>query len=545
MSARPSIRRIPVVALILTLILALAAPSIAFSAVLLLRTDDVNRSTLAIRAAQGVDSISETLDRELRNMVTNLSVFAVSGWVETRAYDQLHRSASAALRDTDMYLVAVDGNLNPLLNTRLPWGTPLQPLTNPDPVRRALNTGLPALSKVFMGRVAQEEVFNLTLPLVGSETEIKALILSRSASGLDGIFQESVPPPGWRYAVLDEAGQRVAGETPLDASEDELLELCGLDVPGLHEVQIDGVTFSAAAESNPAWGWTSCVWTSSDQVSETISRRWQSFTILSLVIVSVTILAGAALGRMLAASIRRAATVGRVLDTGGQVPEQRSIVREVDDVLGTLTRAARRRLQHEEELTLLLGETAHRAKNQIAITSALLRLSARSAATVEQLRDDVSARLTALSRSIDMMPATARGDVDLRPLVAAQLEPFNPDGSDRLRIAGDEIRVPASLAQSLGLVLHELATNASKYGAWFAPDGCVTVSWTVEGGDLGIVWTEEGGPAAQEPAHSGFGSSLIEMLIERSLGGKVLRDFRPSGLVCTITVPLAEAQAAK
>jgi two-component sensor histidine kinase len=542
MSARSSVRRIPVVALILALILALATPSIGFSAILLLRADDVSRNSLSIRAAQGVDSIGDTLDRELRNMVTNLSVFAASGWVETQAYDQLHRRASTALRGTDMYLVGVDGDLNQLLNTRVPWGTPFQPLSSPEPVRLAMETGRPAVSNVFMGRIAREEVFNLTLPLISGESEMRALILSRSVAGFDNIFVDSAPPPGWRYAVLDGAGQRVAGETPLHASEGELLTLCGAATPGLHEVEIDGVTFSAAAEISPTWGWTSCVWTSSDQASETISRRWQSFTIMSLVIVSVTILAGAALGRMLAASIMRAATVGRALDAGGDVPEQRSIVREVDEVLGTLTRAARRRLHQEEELKLLLRETAHRAKNQIAITSALLRLSARTATSVPQLRDDVTARLTALARSIDMMPATAKGDVPLRPLVMTQLEPFNPEGSNRLRVSGEDLRVPASLAQSLGLVLHELATNASKYGAWSVSDGYVAIQWRTSDRVLTLTWTEQGGPPTEEPSHSGFGSSLIEMLIERSLGGKVIRDFRPTGLVCEITVPLTEEE---
>jgi hypothetical protein len=101
-------RRVPVATLIFILILAVAAPSLAFTGILLIQSDNVTRTTLSIRAAQGVDSIADALDREFRNMITNLSVFASSGWVETEAYERLHARASAALEGTDTFLLAVD-----------------------------------------------------------------------------------------------------------------------------------------------------------------------------------------------------------------------------------------------------------------------------------------------------------------------------------------------------------------------------------------------------------------------------------------------------
>jgi two-component sensor histidine kinase len=529
--------RVPVTALTIALILALAAPSLAFSALLLLQSDSVNRATMTSRAAQGVDAVAETLERELRAMLTNLSVLASSGWVETEQYDRLHAKATEALAGADMFLVAVDANYHQILNTRLPWGTPLDTLSNSEGVARALATGRPALSNVFNGRLAQEPVFNITMPVISGEGKARALILSRTTKSLNTIFRDSQPPPGWTYSILDAAGGLAAGSAPEGAPE-LVSRLCINEQPGLQDTVVGDISYSAASEKLEFWDWRACVWTSSAQTDGQISQRWRSFTILTLVVVAVTVLAGAALGRMLAGAIRKAATVGRALDAGTEVPETHSIVREVDDVMATITRAARSRLQHEEEQKVLLRETAHRAKNQIAIASALARLSAKQATNVDQLRDDIVARLSALGRSIDMMSASPSGAVKVKQLAETQLEPFAADHPGRLELAGDpNIRVAPATAQALGLVLHEMATNAAKYGSWSTPDGAVRLDWKETDKGLTVEWAERGGPAPQTSDRQGFGSSLIEMMIERSLNGTIERDYRPTGLVATFRLP--------
>lgn len=528
--------RVPVTALIIALIMALAAPSLAFVAVLLFQTDVVTKRQLEARAEQGVGAISRTVDREIRSMITNLSVFAASGWIETEEYDRLHARATAALEPSGAYLVAVDENAAQILNTRVPWGTPLQPLTNPEPVREALATGQPVVSDVFVGGLAKTEVFNITLPILSGQARVKALNLSRSTASLEPIFKENLPPQGWTYAVLDRQGKLVSGTAPANAPEDVLARLCGAGTEGLREQQVNGVTFSATSETVDPWGWRACVWTSSGEFDAGTAQRWRNFTILTIVVVLVAILSGAALGQMLAGAIRRAVAVGRALDAGGDVPEMHSMIREVDDVLGTLTRAARRRLIHDQEQAVLLSETAHRAKNQIAIASALTRLSARSARSVDQLRDDIVARLAALGQSIDMMAKSPSGVVSLSELIGAQLEPFGA-GRERLELNGPVVSVSPTTAQSLGLVFHEMATNAAKYGAWSGPGGRVRVSWSRQGdGGLVLEWREEGGPAPQPPSRVGFGSSLIEMMIERTLGGQIARDYAPTGLIATFTL---------
>lgn len=534
-SARNQLRA-PVTALIIALILALAAPSLAFVAVLLFQSDTISHRQMEARAEQGVAAISQALDRELRSMVTNLAVFASSGWIETEEYQRLHARASDALRDSDTYLIAVDSKMQQILNTRVPWGTQLPITSDPNAIRNAIYLGQPAVSDVFFGRTAQKNVFNVIMPLISGERRVAALILTRNVETLPTIFKESLPPLGWSYAVFDSKYQLAAGKAPQGATE-AFLDLCKPSAAGLRERVANGIQFSAASSVVQPWGWTTCVWTSSQEADSNATQRWRNFTILATIVVVVMVLSGVALGQMLTRAIRRAATVGRVLDAGGDVPEMHSVVREVDEVLGTLTRAARRRLQHDQEQTILMRETAHRAKNQIAIATALARLSARSAGSVEQLRDDIVARLSALGQSIDMMSKSPSGAVDLSDLISTQLDPFTAGHAMRLSANGPRLRVSPTTAQSLGLVLHEMATNAAKYGAWSVPEGRVLIEWaTTDDGGLELVWTENGGPPPQPPERTGFGSSLIDMMIERTLGGSVKRDYPPAGIVVVFTL---------
>jgi two-component sensor histidine kinase len=531
--------RVPVTVLIVALILALAAPSLTFAGVLLLQSDTITQRQLTTRATQGVSLIADRLDREFRSLSTNLALLASSGWLEKEEFGRLHARATEALAGTDTYLLAIDNTYNQILNTRVAFGSPLPPIASPASVMEAVERGEPTASNVYVGNVAKQPVFSVTMPIISNESRVRALMLTRNAATLAHIFKDDLPPPGWRYVVLDRMGAVVVGDAP-PVKANLRTQLCANDAAGLHQVNDDRVRYSAATQTLNPWGWRACVWTSSNEVSRQFSGRWRTFMLVTLTIIAATVLAGSILGRMLAQAIRRAATVGRALDSDGDVPERHSIVREVDDVLGSLTRQARRRKAYETELKVLQRETAHRAKNQLQIGAALVRLSARSATSVEQLRDDISARLAALGRSIDMMSATPSGEVPLQAFVAQQLQPFAADHADRLELVGPEEFIPPGTTQSLGLALHELATNAAKYGGWSTPEGRVRIAWSKSDGRLNIVWSERGGPTPETtPSRTGFGTSLIEMMIERNLGGTVVREYRDTGLVCTITLPPA------
>ncbi len=221
----------------------------------------------------------------------------------------------------------------------------------------------------------------------------------------------------------------------------------------------------------------------------------------------------------------------------------RSFITEVDDVRQSLSRAAADRLQKDGEMRLMMRETAHRARNQMALAISLINLAARSAETVEDLKEGVTDRLRAVGRSVDVLARRRSDAAPLGELVRAQIEPFVDDGARRLRIEGEDLLLSPPASQSLSLVLHELATNASKYGAWSVPDGSLDVRWTVRDGVLALDWIETGCVTGGW-GENGFGTTLIDGLIHRDLRGSIDRSFGEGGLSCRIEVPLDAIVAA-
>lgn len=166
----------------------------------------------------------------------------------------------------------------------------------------------------------------------------------------------------------------------------------------------------------------------------------------------------------------------------------------------------------DEQRNLIASEMAHRFKNIMAMVNAVVSLTARSVSTVEEFRDVLEGRLRAISRTQDALLESER-DVQLIDLVELELAPFRNDERNRIRAHGPDVTIPTQQAISISLVLHELATNAAKYGSLSNIDGSVKLDWTTspDGDDhyLSLEWMETGGPPVEPPVRRGFGSDLM------------------------------------
>jgi len=196
----------------------------------------------------------------------------------------------------------------------------------------------------------------------------------------------------------------------------------------------------------------------------------------------------------------------------------------------------------EAEKDILLAETRHRMRNPTAAVRALARQTRAEGRTGEEYRDALLGRLEALVRAQDASLSGAAEGADLAEIVRGALEPA---AAGRACVEpGPPVRLAAAQILPLGLILHELATNALKHGALSAPEGTVRVGWEVwpsDGGGarlLALDWREEGGPPAAPPERQGFGSRLIACSAEADLGGAAQLRFGPAGLHARITVPL-------
>ncbi|MES1202592.1 MAG: HWE histidine kinase domain-containing protein [Pseudomonadota bacterium] len=192
------------------------------------------------------------------------------------------------------------------------------------------------------------------------------------------------------------------------------------------------------------------------------------------------------------------------------------------------------RLEAQERQALLTREIDHRAKNALAVVQAVVRLSRADDPSTFQAA--VEGRIAALARSHALLAQSRWQGVDLEMLLREELAPFA--GSGRVLVAGPTYILFPETAQTMALVLHELATNAAKHGALSQTEGALHVAWSIDqAGGLSFNWTETLAAPVAPPTRTGFGTSLFAQSIERHLGGTYSTDLKSTGLVCTLSIP--------
>jgi two-component system CheB/CheR fusion protein len=189
----------------------------------------------------------------------------------------------------------------------------------------------------------------------------------------------------------------------------------------------------------------------------------------------------------------------------------------------------------------LVGELQHRVKNILATVSSLAVRMTRSSGSIEEFSSAFLGRLIAMGAMHEMLSARGWVGADLRKLMVTAIVPYVQRGKDNYSATGPAVLLRPNAAATLGMVFHELATNAVKYGSLSVPNGRIDLSWEVEdspgGQRLTINWAERNGPRVHPPKHDGFGSIFVERSVEFELEGTVGLEFEPSGVQCTISFP--------
>ena len=201
------------------------------------------------------------------------------------------------------------------------------------------------------------------------------------------------------------------------------------------------------------------------------------------------------------------------------------------------------RKDDEERLKLLAGEVDHRANNLLTVVQGTVQLS--QAETTEALKAVLIGRIAALGRAHQLLSEARWEGADLRRLVQEELLAFSLGEAARVVMDGPDVALTPPAAQALAMALHELATNAAKYGALSVPAGKVSVTWARRAhGALAIRWAESGGPLVAKPSRKGLGTAMLARALSGPLGGKTKLDWRPKGLVCDLELPASALEAA-
>jgi two-component sensor histidine kinase len=505
------------------------------------------------RLVRTAENISRTVDREIAGYITVLKTLSTSELLDRGDLPAFHMRAKAALADRDAHVLLLDLLLAQLVNTRVPYGTPLPKTADEDSARLVLETRSPQVSDAFIGSVSGRWVVNVEVPVIRDDAVKYILLITVDIEHFSPILSGARAAEGQITALSDRKGQPISMVPGQSApSIPAIFEDLGMStVPTIrshtddqgHE-WVEGFVWSGLT------GWRTAVVVPQSEINTVLwmSVRWFCFALI--VAALLTIALGTTIGRRLAHPITeiKLATVGLAR---GKPIEPRSLhLAEADEVMSALSRTSAlistrtARLQESEErsreqvrqIDTLMHELAHRNKNQLSVISAMARQLAGTSDSVSEFQEKFVQRISAMAEAQNLLSQAVASGVSLQHLLDNQIRPFAGENSPQVTASGPEAFLTSEAARTIGMAFHELATNATKYGALRQPDGRVSVTWSILEPDrkLKIVWRENGVPRMPTPERSGFGSVIIEKYVARTLDADVTYAFEETGIVWTL-----------
>jgi two-component sensor histidine kinase len=480
-------------------------------------------------------------------MVTSLKVLSTANSLAVGNLPDFYQRARASFDGTGVHLILLDSDMNQLFNTRVPYGEPLSKTSDPDGVRAAMTTGKPVISNLFFGQTSKKWVFNVLYPLPGHmEDGARVLAGTQNAESLsDTLVQQSLRG-GWNVTLVDQRNMVIAS-TYMSNEIGKPFFLASASQSGTRKLtaERDSQSYYAVSKVSDMSGWRSVVWAPSRNVEAPLRNSMQTLILGGLAVIGLSALGALTIGRQIARAIRGLARDAQKLGQGEAVAASPYPIREIATVSEALADASRNHAKAERDIRLLMREVAHRSKNQLTVVSSLAKQSARNARSFEAFHDSFQKRLHGLARSTDLLIAGGAAGVELRALLTAQIEPFAPGMPDRVEMTGPIFLLANHAAQTIGLAVHEMATNAAKYGAFAVPLGRLAIRWRRDGDVLHLDWRENVPRLRKRQETRGFGTEVIERMLQGTLDAEIVRTLHPDGIQYHFRIPLVRVEPEK
>lgn len=527
------------------LILVAVIPPFIYAIMVLQRTNEAQERIFESLLRTSTGSVNRVVEREVTGMFSTLNFLATSEHLETSNFRALHAQAAKALEETDSHFLVVDRNFNQLLNTRVPFDTQLRKVSDVESATRAFERAERTVSGLFYGRTAQKWVFNVYLPVRLRNGETLLLTLTQNADSLAKAVNRDILSPGWSAAVLDEKGHViVTSDMNSDATgKPFFLQVVPALRLGVGSVRNEGIDYQVVTEFSALTGWRMIAWAKASDVQAPAVSSLLWLMIGGAVFAVLAAVGAFMIARVLSRDVRQLARDARRLGMGERIPERRHVITELETVSTALSEAADARTKAESEVRFLMREVAHRSKNQLTVIQAMLNQSAGGTDSAADFADAFRKRVAGLARSTDLMIANAAQGVDLAELARNQLKPFVPEDASRVKIEGPTVRIDTQTSQTLGMALHELSTNATKYGAFANNTGRVELRWTIDEENLALTWREHGadiGPEDASASRKGFGSLVLERMLGMALDARLQRTMHDDGIEWNVTIPVGK-----
>lgn len=541
-TAVPQRRGRPIAIYLIALVLAILLPALAVALVLLNRTNDAQQDVLAALTNATVQAMGQSIDREITGMATTLRVLSTSQSLLEGDLAAFHGRAVTALAGTGSYLIGVDETFQQLFNTRVAYGSPLGPTADPQTAARALERGVATISPIFFGRVAQTYVFNVWLP-VDDAAPLRAVSMTQNARNLEAALQSRQLPTGWHAALVDTNNAVIAATADADLTIGSILPIRQGQLEGQGDTwtqeELNGQHVVTAEWRSGFTGWRVIAWASSDQVQKPLQDSVLQLAVWGLTIAILASGVATLIARRIGGSVKGLQMDAARMGRGEAVYPRTYPIAEIADVSQALADASEKRMTAERDIRFLMRELAHRSKNQMAVIAAMAKQTGRGATDIQSYVAALERRIMGLARSTDLLLAHGRAGVMLADLIDQQLGPFRPPEPHRVTIEGPALRINPQGAQILGMALHELATNATRYGAFAEPGGRLELIWKTSGNALSMRWREHLGRPLVVDERSGFGTTVLRTMVGGALGAQVDRVVHPDGVEWVFDVPLS------
>jgi two-component sensor histidine kinase len=492
---------------LILLVAGTALPLIVFAAVIVFSNYEQDRKDASRRVVETVRSIRLVLDAEMQRMTGGLQVLSLTNALRDRDFEGFRRIAAGFLEQygKDAVVLVADHDGRQVFSSVTTDTASLPLRNNLDIVERVFATKSPQYSNLFIGAVKKRLIVTVEVPVFRDGDVINVISFSPPIELFQAIIEQQRPSDDWTLSLFDHEGVNFAripnpqATVGKRASPTLYAAMFGAREATLQTVSLEGVPLITSLARSSLTGWTVAAGIAE---SSLVAPLWRNLAITS-VIGGVLLLIG------LAFAVRMATTI------------------------------ARGEMLHD----LLIEELNHRVKNTLAILQSIATQTFRSASRGE--REKFEGRLGALAEAHNLLSKEKWQGSELQDVISRVLQPYLLNAPGRVRMSGPTVPLSPRLAVVLSMIVHEIATNAAKYGSLSNDGGTVMLDWEViaEHGEpkLRFVWAEAGGPHVTAPVQRGFGSRLIERSARDQLGGEATVDFLPRGVVYTVTCALEDA----
>ena len=479
-------------------------PLIIFASAIVFHNYEQDREDASLQVLQTVRSIRHVLDAEMQRMTGGLEILALTSALREGDFGNFRRIALGFLEQygKDGVVLVADREGRQLFSSVTPDTADLPLRNNREIVEKVFATRRPQYSNLFVGVVKNRLIVTVEVPVLRDGEILYDISFSPPNEIFQTIIERQRPSRDWTISIFDGNGisfarvpnpQETVGKR---ASPSLYAEMFRKPEATLQTVSLEGVSLITTYERSSLTGWTVAAGIAE---SSLVGPLWRNLAITSL-IGGVLLLTG------LGFAVRMATTI------------------------------ARGEMLHD----LLIEELNHRVKNTLAILQSIASQTFRSATRAE--REKFEGRLSALAEAHNLLSKEKWQGTELKDVVGRVLEPYLFNNPKRVRMFGPQVPLSPRVSVVLSMVLHEMATNAAKYGALSNDSGTVVLDWEVitenAGPKLRIIWSEVGGPPVVAPVQRGFGSRLIERSARDQLDGEATVDFLPRGVVYTVICAL-------